>query len=621
MRAPGARAASQAIPLPSPAQVRADFQRMVDFGPRLTGTASHNNYIAWLEQEVSAAGLELIPCDVYETQRWLAQDYGLEVLEGPGAGQARVAAYYPRSQETPAAGVTGPLVYGGTAPAPSLSGTDLAALEAALASYPGELQSWAAGLTGTLGGSAAGSVLLIDVPAPVPATTGIFLPPYSTYLNWPGHSEADWVGADYKRPWLVPGVAGVPTAPFQALGAVAVVFIVDASYDAFRGCYGPFESGFEPLPALYVDRDAGAGLREQAAARPRARLMLTATRKKVPSPAVTAVLPGESDEVIIFNTHTDGQGFVEENAGVAFVHLARYFASLPRAQRLKRTLVFAAWPGHMSADLPQTQGWINAHPDIMKRAAVALTVEHLGCAEWDDKLDGGYQPTGLPEAWAIWTTQGLMFDTTRDAVIAHNLPRTALMRPPGQFGVGGPFQEYGIPQIGAIAGPYYLITISDNGDMDKLDESLAATQIAFIADLAARLDPIPAAQLRQGDPTLGYGGSAGGANPSTAEVCAPATVAPTDEKQKVIVHYHGLDRRLHGILVELSTNSGSLRDLHVELRRGDRVIAQSVVKLVDTHPRRLVLRRPHGQHFAAGAYTLIVTRATKTLTKRPVHVS
>jgi hypothetical protein len=329
------------------------------------------------------------------------------------------------------------------------------------------------------------------------------------------------VGADYKRPWTVPGVAGVPTAPFQALGAIGVVFIVDASYEAFKGTYGPFESGFEALPALYVDRDTGAALRSIAAARPKTRLTLTATRQKVPTATVTAVLPGASEEVIIFNTHTDGEGFVEENGGVAFVHLARYFASLPASRRLKRTLVFAAWPGHMAADLPQAQGWINAHPEIMKRAAAALTVEHLGCTEWDDKLDGGYQPTRLPEAWAIWTTQGTMFDTTREAVIAHNLPRTALMRPPGQFGVGGAFQSYGIPQIGAIAGPYYLLTLSANGDMDKLDESLASTQIAFLADLTIRLDPIPAGQLRQGDPTLGYGGSAGGANPSVAKVCSP----------------------------------------------------------------------------------------------------
>src|SRR5258708_38119274 len=108
--------------------------------------------------------------------------------------------------------------------------------------------------------------------------------------------------------------------------------------------------------------------------RPRTRLTLTATRAAVPAPAVTAILPGASNETLIFNTHTDGQGFAEENGGVAFVELARHFASLPPHRRLNRTLVFAAWPGHMVADLPQTQGWIDSHPDLVKRAAPAPTV-------------------------------------------------------------------------------------------------------------------------------------------------------------------------------------------------------------------------------------------------------
>jgi hypothetical protein len=232
-------------------------------------------------------------------------------------------------------------------------------------------------------------------------------------------------------------------------------------------------------------------------------LTLSATVKASPTNGITAVLPGKSPEAIIFNTHTDGQGFVEENAGVAFVHLARYFASRPRAKRLRRTLVFAAWPGHMVADLPQTQGWIDAHPDIVKRAAAALTVEHLGCTEWIDTVAGGYRPTGEPEMFAVWTTQGKMFELTRDTVVAHRLPRTALLRPPVQFGVGAAFQSAGVPQIGAIAGPEYLLTVSPHGDLDKLDEVLAARQIAWLADLATRLDRVPAAELRQGDPTLG----------------------------------------------------------------------------------------------------------------------
>jgi hypothetical protein len=491
----------QPVGLPSPHQIRRDFTRMVEFGPRLTASRPHARYVDWLSGEFERAGLHLLPRTPYRTDRWLAGQVGLDILDGSGAGAVDVATYYPRSAQTPAGGVSGPLVYGGTVPVPSAGGSDLGALDAALARYRSDLSSWASGLTGTLQGGSGGSILLVDLPMPVPLTAAAFLP-LTTYLSWPGHTIADWAAGDYKRLWIEPGL-GIPLAPFQELGAKGVVFIVDASPAALKGGYLPFTHGFEPLPALYVDRDTGRRLRAQAAGRPRTRLTLTASRQQAPTQAVTAVLPGRSAETIIFNTHTDGQGFVEENGGVAFVHLARHFASLPVSRRLERTLVFAAWPGHMVADLPQTQGWIDSHPRLVKQAAAALTVEHLGCTEWTDSADNGYHATGEPEMFAVWTTQGTMFDLTRSTVRSHRLPRTALLRPPVQFGIGGAFQSAGVPQIGAIAGPEYLLTVSEHGDLDKLDEYLAARQIRWLADLTARLDQVPAAQLRQGDPTLG----------------------------------------------------------------------------------------------------------------------
>jgi hypothetical protein len=495
-----ASAAGRGVPLPSPRQVHASFKRMVRFGPRLTASEAHGNYINWLEQEFTKAGLQTLPRDNYVTNRWLVGQSKLSILDGSAAGPVKVGTYYPRSQATPAGGVSGPLVYGGTAPAPSVNAGDLSTLDAAVERYPAEIASWTSGLSGTLSGTK-GSILLVDLPQPIPLAGSAFLP-IATFLNWPGHTVADWTTSDYKRLWIEPGL-GVPLAPFQQLGAAGVVFILDASYEALAGGYLPFTHGFEPLPAVYVDRDVGRELRTQAAGRPQANLTLTASVTPSPTQAVTAVLPGESNEVIIFNTHTDGQGFVEENAGVAFVHLARHFASLPPANRLKRTLVFAAWPGHMVADLPQTKGWIEAHPDLVGRAAAALTVEHLGCTEWIDTATG-YHATGEPELLGVWTTQGKMFEVTRECVVEHELPRTALLRPPVQFGVGGAFQEAGVPQIGAIAGPEYLLTVSPKGDMDKLDANLAARQIAWIADLATRLDKIPASELREGDPTLGH---------------------------------------------------------------------------------------------------------------------
>jgi len=52
------------VPLPDVEQVRAEVQRMVDFGPRLTGYPGHDEFCAWVEDEMRAAGLEIAPYDV-----------------------------------------------------------------------------------------------------------------------------------------------------------------------------------------------------------------------------------------------------------------------------------------------------------------------------------------------------------------------------------------------------------------------------------------------------------------------------------------------------------------------------------------------------------------------------
>src|SRR6202007_1761945 len=98
----------------------------------------------------------------------------------------------------------GPLVYGGTAPAPSISFTSVPDIEASLARYPSELASWASGLPSLTGGEQ-GSILLVDLPVPVPLTGGARLP-ISSFQYWPGHTAADWASSEFKRLWLVPGL-------------------------------------------------------------------------------------------------------------------------------------------------------------------------------------------------------------------------------------------------------------------------------------------------------------------------------------------------------------------------------------------------------------------------------
>jgi hypothetical protein len=450
---------TRTVPLPSPAQVRADFQRMVDFGPRLTGTPAHHEFLGWLEAEFATAGLDVLPCEATDIECWDATRFGLDVLDGPSPGPVKIATYYPRSQETAPEGIEAPLAYSAGGP----------------------------------GSSAEGSILVVDLPLPAPAKAAVFLP-QSTYRYWPGHTDADWSATDYTRAWIAPGVA-LPLAPYAAAGAKAVVFVLsNISYDALKGAYIPFTAGFESLPALFVDRDTGAALREQAIAGQSARFVLEASRKKVKTPTVTAVLPGRSDETIIFNSHSDGQNFSEENGCVAFVHLARHFASLPPEKRLERTLVFAAWPGHMYGDVPETHGWMEAHHDLVERAVAALTLEHLGCTEWVDGPDG-YKASGYPETCGVYVSDGKMSEISQELIPKHDLQRHSLLRPPPQFGVGGAFQDAGIPQAGLIAGPTYLLTVSENGEMDKLDADLAARQIAWAAELTTRADALSAEEL------------------------------------------------------------------------------------------------------------------------------
>ena len=181
---------------------------------------------------------------------------------------------------------------------------------------------------------------------------------------------------DYKRVWIEPGL-GVPLAPFQALGARGVVFVCDSSFAALKGGYLPFTHGFEPLPAVYVDRDEGARLRALAMGRPNTRLTLTASRQKAPTHALTAVLPGKSNETLIFNTHTDGQNAFEENAGIKARAAEASLAVVSRAMTLGGGAAYAS-PGGLERIFRDAQAASVMAPttdvlkDFLGKAALGL---------------------------------------------------------------------------------------------------------------------------------------------------------------------------------------------------------------------------------------------------------
>jgi hypothetical protein len=497
------------IPLPSPEQVLADVRAMCKFGPRLPGTAAHARWTQWQINKLAALeryGVQLQACDSYPLHSWQAKSHTLEVLEGPGGGSYPVATAIVRAQETGSAGVVGPLVYGGRLPQPSITSDDPLSITAAIERYPQEVRAWIDALPNNseLGGASVdGSILVIDANTPLPLTTGVFtaLLSYMAPEQLVISAEYD----DYKRPWIGPWPE---TSPFKEKGVKAVILIADCSFAAVQGNFSPHIGPPQAVPSLVVDRDTGAKLREACATKPTAKATLVAPLKPTTVRGVTAILPGAdptlSEETLIVSSHLDGQNFAEENGTIAALHMLRHFATLPQQQRLRRTLVIAMYPAHMTYEYPVgVDQWLDAHPDLARRAAAGMAIEHLGCTNWVDSSASGYHATGVAEAYGVWTTLGLPLEIAKAALERYNLQNTSLLHGPLELSIGNGFKPYGIPYVGGIAGPTYLLQVDANSDLDKFDSTMAATQIKFYTQILEGFDKASYEELRKGDPTLG----------------------------------------------------------------------------------------------------------------------
>lgn len=459
------------VPLPTAEQIRRDYQLMVDFGPRLPGHPNHVRWVEWMAKQFVDAGLQLGPCESFVYRRWDPLKLALDIVDGSSIQSVANVAHYVRCKPTAAEGVSGPLVYGG-----KITAQGFAEL--------GELPK--------------GSIVVFDGELPVTTVKKLVDP---EYVHLQGQTREDFVNESYSRLWQTPHY---PLDSLVEKGVAGVVIIMNVSSAMIGNNYSPHNSHYCPaLPALFVGADAGAALRDATQAKMTARLTIHAQWVDCTVPSLTAVLPGESDEVMILDTHTDGQNFIEENGCVTLVQLARHFASLPVEKRLKRSLVFVGWPGHMAGGvLPEAPGWIRDHADDMKRAAAAFTIEHLGASEWLDVPGKGYAYTGQIEFMNFAVTDGLLKQLVIDGFKKHELPRHVIQKAPGTT-TGDGFHKSGVPHMGCICGPSYLLKVTPGGELDKLDADLAARQTALLADVIRGCDEIPMAALKGSDASLG----------------------------------------------------------------------------------------------------------------------
>jgi hypothetical protein len=136
---------------------------------------------------------------------------------------------------------------------------------------------------------------------------------------------------------------------------------------------------------------------------------------------------------------------------------------------------------------------------LIRKAVGAVTVEHLGCREWLDDASLHYKATGRNEFTLVITefesTARIMLDGLRGT----GDQRAAVVIPTQQGGFngeGGTLSRAGIPTIGYIPIPSYLLAGPQNGCIEKLSPTFMHEQIEVLARVVHMMDRMLATELK-----------------------------------------------------------------------------------------------------------------------------
>lgn len=434
-------------------------------GLRATGSPAHEGYIDGLHNLLQKAGVQHLQFESVPMQRWTADTWSLDILDGAGAGPVKTSSYIPYSGQTPAQGVTAPLVFvpAGTTPA---------------------------------AGSLAGKIAVAEITFQVL--------PLSFYLalGYPGHvydphGELS-PSRKYKRSYLTDvGAVFHKVEKAGAAGAAGVIVVLDYPFEGTRGSYFPYDGVVRKTPGLFVDRTSGTALQAQAQAGARARLTLPATTKHVSTRNLIGFIPGQSSELVGLTSHTDGCNGLEENGPGAVVAMSQYLARLPK-RSLPRTIMILLTAGHFAGGNGARAFRKHHANDLVKRTNAAVTLEHLGAHEWDEIRPGQMGPTGHYEPGAIFCPGSkALVDAGFAALRSAQASPSGIDKPlnPAADGVTTAvwpgegqylFARGGIADANYITGPSYLLQWGVT-TVDKINHQRMRNQAIAFTEMILRL--------------------------------------------------------------------------------------------------------------------------------------
>lgn len=426
------------------------------FGPRLPGSAAHEAFSDQIADRLHRLDFE-VQSDIHHFDLWQPLSWSLSLPDGTNVP----CCIFPYSGETPDGGVTAPLIR-------CRSRRDLA--------------------------RARGAIALIEVDMPAIPARLLFRRRLSipSDLRPPGRIRNAVIASVLKAPDL---------RRAAALGVRGVVCVWKGmSAENARDQHLPFTTPYQGCPAVWADIAARDRLIAHAEAGGMITLTLTAERRAATSRTLWTVLPGrEADRTILINTHTDGPNACEENGPIGLIALARYFRH--RRQPPRRTMVFVFTTGHFQ--IPQfgighrqaTSRWLEDHRDWWdgadghRKAVAGVTLEHLGCMDWQDGPDG-FGPTGEIAPELVYAGNPQLARLYQDCLAGRKRTRSIILRPHNRlhFGEGQPLFQAGIPALALIPAPDYLCRTGDV--LPQLDAGLMLEQLNTFREVLDRLDQL-----------------------------------------------------------------------------------------------------------------------------------
>lgn len=444
--------------LDSQEEMLREIEKMNSFGSRTTGSKGHNQFIAWLKNELTDMGLK-VHSDRYTFDRWEEEKSAVYI----GGKEVLVSSAYPYSGETDENGVTGELVY--------TTKDDYKKAKGKIA------------------------VIQIDNSKRLPAGLIMNERYQSTLQNHVMPGDGDLV--------LTTALQDANLEKAKKEGVLAVILVwKGVSDEKAKDQYVPFTSDYAGIPAVWINQTNGNQVIEAAKSHKDGTVILQANRQdQAFTESFYVTIEGKNKkEAIIINSHTDGVNVVEENGAVGMLSMIRYL----QQNQPERTMVFAFVTGHFR--LPVFKGtsqasstWMQAHKELWDgeegnmKAVAGITVEHLGSMEWKDDASGTYHSTGKIQTEYVYTGNEMMAAVWRKADQERKLSRCVLLRGHNQFefGESQPLFEAGIPVIGFIPTPDYLLTNSQNREMDKFNVLLMHKQIESLLKATQIIDQMP----------------------------------------------------------------------------------------------------------------------------------